>query len=58
MEGVFVEMTEDEAVAAHDLKEQIAVMLRDVVDGMLEGQTPEVEERIRMQLSDEMRFWK
>lgn len=54
-------MEEDWEDAAYDaflLKERIAKAVKKLVTRMLKGQTEEVEDQIRMQLTDEFRFWK
>lgn len=51
-------MDEDDHERAHELKEALWKEVHDLVDAKLAGEKPEVEELIRLQLTETFRFWK
>jgi len=50
--------TEEQSERVFDLKENIWEAVHDLVDKMCEGEDPEVEWLVRLQLTEEFRFWK
>jgi hypothetical protein len=51
-------MTEDECIAAHELKEKIVMAIGMMVDLALINQTAEADDLIRTQLLEQVRYWK
>ena len=51
-------MTEEQLDRVFDLKENIWEAVHDIVDKMCEGEDLEVEELVRLQLTEQFRFWK
>ncbi len=50
--------TEEQSERVFDLKENIWEAVHDLVDKMCEGEDTEVEWLVRLQLTEEFRFWK
>lgn len=51
-------MNEEQADRVHELKEFIYYAVHDLVDEVLKNEDPLVEEYVRLQLTEQFRFWK
>lgn len=51
-------MTEEDIDRVHQLKEELWNKIHDLVDENLKGEKPEVEDLVRLQMTETFRFWK
>jgi hypothetical protein len=51
-------MSEEDLDRVHELVELLFDKVHDLVDDELSGEDPEVEDLVRLQMTEQFRFWK